>query len=1181
MRPPGLELLDPAVAAAVAEAPRAPLKLHLGCGGALKPGYINVDMRTDLPNDMQADCCALPFANDTAELVEANHLIEHLGRHDAERALREWNRVLRPGGRLIIECPNVREVAREFVLGRDERLDNIYGLQRGPGDTHLFGYTPESLADLLRRHGFERITQRKPETYHLEPSFRTECVKTHRPGAEAEAWVSLDTLDWVNVEPTNRCQLRCPYCGDRRVRRRGLMSPALLSCIVQQMPRAVEVRLFLSGEPLLHPHLDELIRIVRERMRKVMIHTNAVALSESWAHRLIESGLTHISFSIDGLTKEEYEASRVGADFDKVIANVQRFLAINRGRVHSTVQMIRTHPKNLHVERELEALLPNAHRYYIRYPHSWDEADCAAGAVPDRGGATCVFPFNSLSIQWDGKAVACCADLNGRYIVGDAASESLEEILNGPKLRSLRRRMLEKKPIPELCDGCERYQPHRAPAAAAPPTEVCVTVDRTPERVLVPFCARDQVVADAARRAAAFFGHDAVTLLVPAHKAKAARDLLPDLDRYVLATGGIMNAESVTAADARRLSERGFTTAVIPTMDGGTDGYRNIELVCRSAGVEAVLYLGPDGRVEVEDLAAWPYPVDLEALRSGSHRRRRPKRSHRASYPREATIIIPSHNDLHMLKRCVETLRAHTHFPYRVIIVNDGGDETVTRFLARLERRWDGLRVITMRGNHGFCPSANVGLAEVTTAYAVLLNSDAFVPDGWLGRMVECMESDPAIALATPFSNSGQATSIALEPGLSFAEMDAACRALDGPPPDIDAAVGFCMMIRTAAMDRLGMLDEVFAPMYGEETDLHMHYVSHGYRSVLAHTCYVYHAQRQSVTPQRETPLRARGMRLLSYRWGPVLFDRFFTRERALRPVREQVRAHLHATNDAAPRTAIAVSATSSVEEVTAAANLVNALVDRGRHAFLLRLGSVEVPVPMSSGTVTAFSAAEAVSALPADTTRVFIACTDAHAKLHDALAGSAAQVRPLPITAAVDPDLFYPRGTRDGTVPMHVVLDATHLGDREAAVLASVAAKLWDEYDTLIRLHAIGGLPERVEGVPIATLSALEYRRRPELLSQADVFISLRKAGGTIGLEALACGCVPLVRGGKSGWRHALAEVGCEVPTLSAQVGVRGVVERATRILEDRALRRAVAKAGPRIAVKHTWIRACDALAE
>lgn len=1197
MNPPALELLGDAVAAALAEAPCAPVKLHLGCGGDCKPGYVNVDRRTDLPNDVQGDCCALPFASGVAELVEAHHVIEHLGRHEATRALDEWNRVLRPGGRLIIECPNVREIAREFVLGRAERLDNLYGLQRAAGDAHLFGYTPEGLTELLHRHGFDRVTPMRPTTYHAEPSFRVECVKRYDAGPAAQAWMPVEALDWVNIEPTNRCQLRCRFCGDRRTRPRGVMSLSLFRGIIGQLPRTAEVRLFLSGEPLLHPQLDELVRVARQHVSKVLIHTNAVALDADWSRRLIESGLTHISFSIDGITKAEYEAARPGADFDGVIENVRRFLTMNRGRVHSTVQVIRAYPNELHVERELEALLPGAHTYYVRYPHSWD-SDAVVEAAPMRFEPKCHFLFYTLSIQWDGAVVACCADLNGRCIVGDAAREPLDEILNGPRLRSLRRRQIERRPIPELCDGCERYRPGATPAASGAARELSVKIERTPERVLVPFSARDVVVQDVARRAAAFFGHGAVTLLVPAHKAAAAEQLLGEFDRTVLAAGGTLSAASLSASDRRLLGERHFTTAVIPTMGGRTDGYRNIELICRRVGVRTVLYVSPSGQVEIEDLDAWPYPVDLEAVETGSLRRRRPKRSRRAAYPRQATVIIPSHNDLHVLHRCVETLRAHTHFPYRVIIVNDGGDETVTRYISRLERRWERLRVITMRGNHGFCPSVNAALAEVRTAYAVLLNSDAFVPDGWLERLVACMESDPAIALVTPFGNSGQATMIPLAPGLSFEEMDAACRSLDGPPPDIDAAVGFCLMIRTTVMDELGMLDEVFAPMYGEETDLDMHYVANGYRSVLAPNCYVYHAQRQAVTEERETPLRARGIRLLAYRWGQTVFDRFYHREQALRPVRERVAARLRATDGAAPRTAVAVTASSSAYEVTAAANLVNALVARGERAFLLALGPVEAPVPMMSGAVAAFSARELASTLPHGTTRVFTIGDQTTAELRRALDGSGApvvQVRfsqkrvkgnthrgkssELVVPAAVDGDLFYPRQQRDGTTPMHVVLDATSLSPKEAPLLASAAAELWNDFGPLLRLLAIGDELGALDGVPIETMSALKYRRRPELLSRADCYISLREPGGLTILEALACGCVPLVRGDGALWQQELVKRKCVVPVLTRRLGAKGIAARATRILDDAALRRAVAKLGPRITSKQTWTRASAAL--
>ena len=74
------------------------------------------------------------------KLIETYHVIEHLNRHDLPIALKEWRRVLIVGGRLIIECPDFDEAIKEYIQGNEKRINNIFGLQRFPGDVHQFGY---------------------------------------------------------------------------------------------------------------------------------------------------------------------------------------------------------------------------------------------------------------------------------------------------------------------------------------------------------------------------------------------------------------------------------------------------------------------------------------------------------------------------------------------------------------------------------------------------------------------------------------------------------------------------------------------------------------------------------------------------------------------------------------------------------------------------------------------------------------------------------------------------------------------------------------------------------------------------------------------------------------------------------------------------------------------------------
>ena len=159
--------------------PRESLKLHLGCGKNHFDGYINIDQRATSATDFECDIVCLPFDDEMVECIEMYHVIEHMPRHDVPRALKDWWRVMRPGGKLIIECPNFDEAVREYLDGNERRIDNIFGLQRFPGDTHVFGYNFKCLKKSLEEAGFRDIVECPPQDYHKdeEPCMRIEAVK--------------------------------------------------------------------------------------------------------------------------------------------------------------------------------------------------------------------------------------------------------------------------------------------------------------------------------------------------------------------------------------------------------------------------------------------------------------------------------------------------------------------------------------------------------------------------------------------------------------------------------------------------------------------------------------------------------------------------------------------------------------------------------------------------------------------------------------------------------------------------------------------------------------------------------------------------------------------------------------------------------------------------------------------
>jgi predicted SAM-dependent methyltransferase len=160
------------------------IKLHLGCGTNHKDGFINIDWRKTGATDTVCDMRKLPYPNNSVILIETYHAIEHLPRHDFETALKAWYRILKPGGKLVIECPDFDEIVRNYLEGDEKHLDGIFGLQRFDGDYHLFGYNIKRLADLLKKYGFTEIQEMPPQDYHRKewPCLRVECLKGDRKG---------------------------------------------------------------------------------------------------------------------------------------------------------------------------------------------------------------------------------------------------------------------------------------------------------------------------------------------------------------------------------------------------------------------------------------------------------------------------------------------------------------------------------------------------------------------------------------------------------------------------------------------------------------------------------------------------------------------------------------------------------------------------------------------------------------------------------------------------------------------------------------------------------------------------------------------------------------------------------------------------------------------------------------
>ncbi len=253
----------------------------------------------------------------------------------------------------------------------------------------------------------------------------------------------------IILESTNLCNLHCPSCmtGQGIRPEKGRMDFDLFKKIVDELvdhPETFFMSLQGGGEPLLHPELFDFLDYLHQKKPGIrsQLSTNGTLLTEEKSIKLLESGLVEIFFSVDGATRETFETLRAGAEFDKVLVNINRFLELKKelsAKVTTGVCMVR--------QKANEAEIPAFEEYWqdrvdqIIYATYIDYA----GSINDRRtpGDKALTPEKryfckqlaraDCSVDFMGRVNLCCKSVGEDLCIGNLADNTMAELFSGPK----------------------------------------------------------------------------------------------------------------------------------------------------------------------------------------------------------------------------------------------------------------------------------------------------------------------------------------------------------------------------------------------------------------------------------------------------------------------------------------------------------------------------------------------------------------------------------------------------------------------------------------------------------------------------------------------------------------------------------------------------------------------------
>lgn len=155
------------------------MKLNIGCGKVIKPGYTNVDIikgeGVDMIHDL--DKTPYPFKDNSADEIIANDIIEHL--HYPEGMVRECHRIAKPGAKVYIVTSHFaspcawRDITHRQTYSyfsfctyeRNLRWSGLNSLEVHNNDVKFDVRAHIQFGKLLRLFGFEWLFNKMPEIY--------------------------------------------------------------------------------------------------------------------------------------------------------------------------------------------------------------------------------------------------------------------------------------------------------------------------------------------------------------------------------------------------------------------------------------------------------------------------------------------------------------------------------------------------------------------------------------------------------------------------------------------------------------------------------------------------------------------------------------------------------------------------------------------------------------------------------------------------------------------------------------------------------------------------------------------------------------------------------------------------------------------------------------------------------
>jgi hypothetical protein len=274
-------------------------------------------------------------------------------------------------------------------------------------------------------------------------------------------------LKYVSLEAHTVCNQGCYFCPVATDPRESYFMPTeqyedILDQLAAHRATIEAVFMINYNEPTADKRFVEQVRAIKRRGMPPATLTNGTGLTPKRVDALVEmGGLRFLSINLSTLDRERYSADRQGDHLDLVLRNLD--YAKDRPVAEEMDIVVLGKGDDVHRADSDEITRRFAgSRFNVKYFEVMDRAGYLQIGLSARNKTLCGCdnigprPLQHIHITPHGKCVLCCEDYDERYVVGDLNEQTVDEVLSGPAIATMRRWVygLEDSPADFICRSC-------------------------------------------------------------------------------------------------------------------------------------------------------------------------------------------------------------------------------------------------------------------------------------------------------------------------------------------------------------------------------------------------------------------------------------------------------------------------------------------------------------------------------------------------------------------------------------------------------------------------------------------------------------------------------------------------------------------------------------------------------